>query len=79
MDRAGPQAIKSGLSPQTIEAPSEGRYPHDMPADESVALDFTWQLLRIHGVADPTYQAAQSTFGDASLVELTTLVGFLKR
>jgi 4-carboxymuconolactone decarboxylase len=75
MGGAGPAGNQVRHQPADGGGPQR-LYPQGLPADESVALDFTWQHLRTHGVADSTYQTAQAGFGDAGLVELTTLVGF---
>jgi 4-carboxymuconolactone decarboxylase len=71
-----PQALSAGIALDTIDALRDGRHPADLPADEAVALDFAQQVMTAHGVADDTYQRAKSTFGEAGLVELTTLVGY---
>jgi 4-carboxymuconolactone decarboxylase len=71
-----PLAVKAGVAASAIEALHAGARPKELQPDEELALDFTQELLRTHGVSDPTYQAAAGQFGEAGVVELTTLVGY---
>jgi 4-carboxymuconolactone decarboxylase len=71
-----PLALKAGTDADTIAALREGRRPERMDDDEACAHDFIVELLRQHGVADATWQAALARFGERGVVELTTLVGY---
>jgi 4-carboxymuconolactone decarboxylase len=71
-----PLAIKAGVAEATIAALHAGARPGQLPPDEEIALDFTRELLHTHGVSEPTYAAALGQFGEAGVVELTTLVGY---
>lgn len=71
-----PLAIAAGVAPVTLDALAQGAAPKGLPADEEAALDFAQELLRQHGVSEPTYQAALGQFGEAGVVELTVLVGY---
>lgn len=71
-----PLAIKAGVAPSTIEALRAGARPRDLPVDEEAAMDFTRELLTTHGVSEPCYASALAQFGEAGVVELTTLVGY---
>ncbi|MBI5278775.1 MAG: carboxymuconolactone decarboxylase family protein [Burkholderiales bacterium] len=71
-----PLAVQAGVDAAAIESLRVGARPRGLAADEECALDFTHELLRTHGVSDPTYAAALAQFGEAGVVELTTLVGY---
>lgn len=71
-----PLAIKAGIAPEAIAALGAGGRPHGLPSDVECACDFVSELLRRHGVGDPTYAAAVACFGEAGTVELTALVGY---
>lgn len=71
-----PLALKTGVSPATIEALQAGARPRDLPADEEVALDFASELMHRHGTSEPTYRAALARFGEQGVVELATLLGY---
>ena len=69
-------AIKAGVSAEAIEALRLGRRAAPLAEDEQLALDFALELLRHHGVSEPTYAAAEARFGKQIVVELSTLVGY---
>jgi 4-carboxymuconolactone decarboxylase len=71
-----PLALKAGVAADTLEALRAGARPKDLPADEEAALDFTRELLATHGTSEPTYAAALDAFGEAGVVELTSLIGY---
>ncbi|RYF40096.1 MAG: carboxymuconolactone decarboxylase family protein, partial [Comamonadaceae bacterium] len=71
-----PLALKAGVTPSTIEALRVGARPRDLPAEEEVALDFSFELLRNHGASQATYEAAHRQFGEQGVVELTALLGY---
>lgn len=71
-----PLAVKAGVAEATIEALRLGARPRQLPPDEETALDFTHELMRTHGVSDPTYAAALQAFGEQGVVELASLVGY---
>jgi len=71
-----PLAVHAGVSADSVESLRLGARPRGLQAEEEIALDFTHELLRTHGVSDPTYTAALTTFGEAGVVELTTLIGY---
>jgi len=71
-----PLAVQAGVNADAIESLRLGARPKGLKADEELALDFTHELLRTHGVSDPTYAAALAAFGEQGVVELTTLVGY---
>ena len=71
-----PLARKAGVADATLESLRVGATPRDLPPDEEAALDFTHELLRTHGVSDPTYAGALAQFGEQGVVELASLVGY---
>ena len=71
-----PLAIAAGVSAEAIEALRQGARPVDLDAELEVTLDFSQELLRTHGVSEPSYQAALARFGEQGVVELTTLLGY---
>ena len=48
-------AEREGLDAAIIEAVADGRRPADLADDEAAVYDFCMELLRNHGVSDPTY------------------------
>ena len=71
-----PLALKAGTAQATIDALREGRHPATMDADEQLVHAFTMEVLRDHGASDATYQQAVERFGEAGVVELTSLIGY---
>jgi 4-carboxymuconolactone decarboxylase len=69
-------ALQAGVSADAIEALRLGRRPQPLADDEQLAFDFTSELLRLHGVSEPTYAAALARFGARTVVDLTTLAGY---
>jgi 4-carboxymuconolactone decarboxylase len=71
-----PLALKAGTSQGVIDALREGRQPNGMSDEEVLVHVFTTELLAHRGVCDATYRAAVEHFGEAGVVELTSLVGY---
>lgn len=71
-----PLAVEAGLKPQIAEAVGEGRRPRGMAEDEELAWDFCNELMRTHGVSDPTYARALALLGERGLIDLLGLVGY---
>jgi 4-carboxymuconolactone decarboxylase len=71
-----PAAIKAGLKPEIIAAVAEGRRPDRMAEDETVLYDLCMELQRNHGVSDATYARALAKFGEAGIVEATSMAGY---
>ena len=69
-------AVKAGVSAEAIEALRLGRRATPLAEDEQIALDFTLELLQNNGASQPTYAAAESRFGQRTVVELSALVGY---
>lgn len=71
-----PLAVKAGVNPGAVEALRVGARPQGLAPDEQAALDLADELMRTHGVSEPTWQAGVAAFGEQGVVELTTLVGY---
>ena len=71
-----PAALRAGLKQEIITAVSEGRRPVHMAEDEEVLYDLCMELQRTQSVSDATYARALATFGEAGIVEATSLEGY---
>lgn len=71
-----PLAIKAGLKADVITAIAEGRRPNQMADDEAILYDLITELLHNHAVSDATYARALATFGEAGIVEATSMSGY---
>jgi len=71
-----PLALAAGTAPETIAALREGQRPATMDDDETLVHDVATELLQHHGVAEATYARAVQRFGEAGVVELTSLIGY---
>lgn len=71
-----PLAIKAGLKPDIVAALAAGRRPDQMADDEAILYDVITELQRNHAVSDATYARALAKFGEAGIVEATSLSGY---
>jgi len=72
-----PLAVKAGVDAAAIDAIRQGARPvSGLKDDESLALDFSLELLHTHGCSEPTYRRAVDRFGEQGVVELTSLLGY---
>lgn len=71
-----PLAEKVGLNPATIQQVAAGQRPARMDAQESAIYTFCTELLRSHGVTDPTYAAVHEFLGDRGMVDLCGICGY---
>lgn len=71
-----PLARAAGVDAAALEAVRVGARPEGLAAHEQVAVDFAAELLQRSGVAEPTYRRACDAFGEAGVVELSTLIGY---
>jgi 4-carboxymuconolactone decarboxylase len=69
-------AVKAGVRSEAIEALRLGRRAAPLADDEQLALDFALEQLQNNGVSQPTYAAAETRFGQRTVVELSALVGY---
>jgi 4-carboxymuconolactone decarboxylase len=71
-----PLARAAGVNEAALEAIRVGARPEGLAAHEQVAVDFAAEVLQRHCVAEPTYERACDAFGEAGVVELSTLIGY---
>lgn len=71
-----PAALKAGLKQEIIAAIAEGRRPDRMADDEAALYDLVTEVLHNQAVSDPTYNRALAKFGEAGIVEATSVAGY---
>jgi 4-carboxymuconolactone decarboxylase len=71
-----PLALKAGLKQEIITAIAEGRRPPRMADDEEALYDLLSELQRTSSVSDATYARALAKFGEAGIVEATSVAGY---
>ena len=71
-----PAALKAGLAPEIVAAIKEGRRPGRMADDEAILYDLCLELQQNHSVTDATYARALAKFGEAGIVEATSMAGY---
>lgn len=71
-----PAALKAGLKPEIVAAVAEGRRPEQMAEDETILYDLCLELQRHQSVSDATYARALAKFGEAGIVEATSMAGY---
>src|SRR5262249_47981353 len=71
-----PLAAKAGTSAETLAALGEGQRPSTMSDEETIAYDFTVELLAHKGVCDATYARTVSAFGEQGTIDLVGLIGY---
>ena len=71
-----PLAVQAGVPAEAIDLLRQGARPQPLADDEALAYDVSDELLRTHGVSEPTYARAVQRLGEQAVVELVTLVGY---
>ncbi len=71
-----PIAEREGLDAAVIEAVADGRRPAAMAEDEAAVYDFCTELLRTHGVSDPTYARMVSHLGEKGVIDTIGILGY---
>lgn len=71
-----PAALKAGLKPEIVTAIAEARRPDRMADDEAALYDLVTEVLHNQAVSDPTYARALAKFGEAGIVEATSMAGY---
>ena len=71
-----PAALKAGLAPEIVAAIKDGRRPGRMAEDEAILYDLCLELQQNHSVTDSTYARALAKFGEAGIVEATSMAGY---
>ena len=69
-------AERAGVPAAVCADLAEGRRPEPLAGHLLAAYDLITELLRQHAVSDRSYQRALAQFGEAGVVELTTLAGY---
>ncbi len=69
-------AEREGLDASIIEAVADGRRPTDLADDEAAVYDFCMELLRNHGVSDPTYARMASHLGEKGVIDAIGIMGY---
>ena len=69
-------AERAELRPEIIGAIADGRRPDLMAEDEAAVYDFCMELLRTHGVSDPTYARAVSLFEEKGVIDTIGIMGY---
>ena len=68
-------ARKLGVPEATITAIRE-QHSRGLPAEDAQIVDFTRDVLRKHRVADASFKAMQTRFGNDELIQLTSAIGY---
>ena len=71
-----PIAEREGLDAAVIEAVADGRRPADLADDEAAVYDFCMELLRTHGVSDPTYARMVEHLGEKGVIDAIGILGY---
>ena len=71
-----PHAREVDLDPALIEAIRLGRRPNFNDGEEEAVHDLTQALVRNHVVGDAVYGRCVEYFGEATVVELVTLIAY---
>jgi 4-carboxymuconolactone decarboxylase len=69
-------AVQAGLSPAIIEAVATGKKPTGMQPDEEIVYNFSHELVTTHQVSDAAFHAAVARFGERTVVDLTSTIGY---
>lgn len=69
------QAIKAGVSAETLAALRVNKRPTSMQPDEAAVYDFCMELFTRHAVSDQTYAQLHKFMNDQQIVDLTLLQG----
>ena len=69
-------AARAGVSDSSIESIRTWKTPDGLTGHEATVARFVHEMLRDKHVADGTYAAAQSLFGDRGVVDLTLTVSY---
>ncbi len=71
-----PIAEREGLDAAVIEAVADGRRPAELADDEAAVYDFCMELLRTHGVSDPTYARMVEHLGENGVIDTIGILGY---
>ena len=71
-----PFAHEANLDPALIEAVRQGQHPRFNDGEEEAVFELTRALVRDHAVGDAVYGRCVDFFGEATVVELVTLIAY---
>src|SRR5499427_5577087 len=71
-----PLAIKGGLAHAILADLGANRRPAGMKDDETALYEFCMEIYRNKNVADATFQAALSKFGERGIMDLIGIIGY---
>lgn len=71
-----PYALKFGISPEIVQAIRERRTPVFTRDDERLVYDLTTELNTTRRLSEASYQRGMATFGEQTMVELVSAIGF---
>ena len=69
-------AFESGISRSIIDAIERGETPNFKKADEEIVHRLTSEISATRYLSDSTYQEALEQFGEKTLFELTSIIGY---
>jgi 4-carboxymuconolactone decarboxylase len=69
-------AREAGLSQSIIDAVKDEKRPPSMQPDEEAVYNFVSELMNTKQVSDPTFRAAVDKFGERTVVDLMSTVGY---
>ena len=70
-----PEAIKAGLTPDTIDIVKHRRDTAVLPEKERAIVDIAREAIGKNKVSSQTYQRANQLFGESVLLNLVALIG----
>jgi 4-carboxymuconolactone decarboxylase len=68
-------ARKAGMSEEAIQALVAGQRPDGLSQKETLAYDFTRQLVTTHKINSDLYQQSIETFGEKGMLDMLILAG----
>ena len=71
-----PIALRAGIPQETVDAIAEGRAPQSMSPDDALVYEFCHELHQNKGVADTTWSAVVTRFGERGAVDLLAIAGY---
>ena len=71
-----PYALKFGISAEIVQAIRDRRTPDFTHDDERLVYDLTTELNTTRTLSEASYQRGMATFGEQTMVELVSAIGF---
>ena len=67
---------KAGIPLETIRAVHEKKSPEHFSTEDAQIVSFVREVIHVHRVSEPTFQAIYGCFGEKGMVELTATIGY---